>query len=142
MSIDRKASNGKGTNRFEMGTGSESTTVQTGKATASYSKLVKGEFTEKGSAADHGYVDLYSAHNVQELRTDAKKLRHQNPNVGKSGSLPVGPSRPGGVVLVGKPSKGKQPPVKNEASKGSKSDHAKFLTEKSEKYRGGGEKLS
>ena len=138
--VDRKGSNGKGTNRIETGGGDLSTTVQMGKATASYSNLIKGEFTDKGQVVDHGHVDLYSEHNVQELRSDAKALRHQNPNLPKGTSpQPGSTSTPTGGTNPKIPIKGKAPITKRPQTK---SDHAQFLAEKSERYRGGGEKLS
>ena len=67
-STDRKASNGKGTQRIDSG-GDLSTTVQMGKATANYSKLISGQFTTKTQMSD-----TFLADKAEKYRGGGEKL--------------------------------------------------------------------
>ena len=115
MSIDRKAQNGVGSRRIEMGSGNESTVVQNAKATSSFVSSL---------------VDKYGGKSEDVARADVQAFADVNPNQAATGSK----------TLRSKSTFRARPATKG--GPGGQSDQESFITDEAKRYKEGGEKIT
>ena len=116
MSVtDRKTQNGPGSRRIEMGSGSESTTVQNAKASATFVSSL---------------VDKYSGKSEDVARADVQAFANVNPDQAATGSKTT---RAKGKMVVKSPIKG---------GPEGQSDYSEYITAQAERYKMGGEKIT
>jgi len=132
MSVDRKATNGKGSRRIDSG-GDLSTTVQSGKAVSSFLKTLQGEFSADSQAQSD--IKKYADYNVQQARTESKSLRNISdaPKV----QAPSGKGAGKQKVAPGKPT----PSVRNPVLPSGPSDQDIYFEKRARAYKEGGENI-
>ena len=120
MSVtDRKAQNGVGSRRIEMGSGNESTVVQNAKATASFVSSLVDKYGDRGEDVARADVQAFADANPDQAATGSKTTRLKSNFKAKGNEK--------GVL---------------QGQEEGQSDTDIYLTTEAKRYKEGGEKLT